>query len=197
MFNYIQKDVPKFFFENTFDFRTEKCFLMGETYEDFLNGCFIMMTDEQITFHNEHPNASVKEVIELKIDNPVRTIEQAKQEMILNITKYDISSNVNGFTINNTITTWFSQLERLNYQRSVDSAKLLGVDTLSFFVGNNALSVSTQNAEMMLAALQLYADECFIVTKQHKLAVNNLTTIEEVDNYDYKSGYPQKPNFNL
>jgi hypothetical protein len=57
------------------------------------------------------------------------------------------------------------------------------------------LEVPTSMAEEMLAQLQLYADQCFIVTKQHKAAVEQLTTIEEVDNFPYMEDYPPKINF--
>lgn len=35
------------------------------------------------------------------------------------------------------------------------------------------------------------------VTEEHKAAVNTLTTIEEVDAYDYKTGYPEKLSFEV
>lgn len=50
---------------------------------------------------------------------------------------------------------------------------------------------------MALAQIQLYADRCYIVTETHKSNVNALKTIEEVDNYDITSGYPEKLNFNI
>ena len=59
------------------------------------------------------------------------------------------------------------------------------------------LQISTVMAEQMLAQIQLYADSCYIVTMQHKSAVEALDTIEEVDNYDYRDGYPSRLNFNL
>ena len=37
----------------------------------------------------------------------------------------------------------------------------------------------------------MYALECFNVTASHKQAVSELTTIEEVEAYDYKAGYPK------
>ena len=49
----------------------------------------------------------------------------------------------------------------------------------------------------MLAQIQLYADQCFIVTKQHKAAVEALDSIEAVDNYDVTAGYPTKLTFNV
>jgi hypothetical protein len=57
------------------------------------------------------------------------------------------------------------------------------------------VTVPLQNAKILLAKIQRYADACFLVTQQHKIAVNSLTTIEAVENFDYKTGYPEKLKF--
>lgn len=178
----------------------EEDFILGTTYEDYLDNMYVLLTKEQVQFHEENPGASVKEVLDMQIKTPEvkeRTLWDAKREMEANISQYDNSENVNSFTINEETSAWFTVQERTNYKNSIDSAKLLGVEQLSFFIGNTSLTISTELAERMLAAIQLYADTCFIVTKQHKLAVNSLETVEEVDNYDYTVGYPDKLNFTL
>ena len=101
------------------------------------------------------------------------------------------------FTINGVLTAWFTPAERSNYKSSIEAAKLLGQNTLAFFVEDTLLQVPTNDAEYMLAQIQLYADRCFLVTKNHKVNVMNLETIEEVEKYDYKINYPEKINFNL
>lgn len=173
---------------------------VGETYQDYLDGKFVLLSDEQVKFHEDNPTASVKEVFNMELNQLPeyeRTIEEAKREMKAKISQYDYSENVNSFTINGQMSAWFTVQERTNYKNSIDSAKLLGVEQLAFFIGDTALTISTELAEKMLAAIQLYADTCFIVTKQHKLAVDSLETIEEVDNYDYTVGYPKKLNFEV
>lgn len=171
---------------------------LGETWEDFVNNKWVLLSEEQAKFREENPNAKIHEVFNMAIDPaPVRTIENAKTEMKSMIDKYDNGSSVNAFTINGTIEHWFTVQERTNYKSSIDAAKLVGVETLSFYVGDTMLSVPTEMAEVMLAQIQLYADQCFIVTKQHKANVDALETIEEVDAYNYRVGYPEKLNFNL
>ena len=59
------------------------------------------------------------------------------------------------------------------------------------------ITLSVATAKLMLAQIQLYADQCFIVTKQHKAAVEALDSIEAVDNYDVTAGYPTKLIFNV
>jgi hypothetical protein len=171
---------------------------LGTTWDDFLDDKWVLLSDEQVAFHEQYPEASVREVWDMQLTPPhVRTLEEAKSEMIQKIDEYDRSSNVNGFTINHEIEGWFTADERSNYRSSIESSELLGIETLSFYVGDYLMEVSTSDAKYMLAQIQLYADQCYIVTKQHKIAVEALETIEAVDAFDYTSGYPQKLNFEV
>jgi hypothetical protein len=153
----------------------------------------VLLSAEQVAFRNEHPNATIKEVWDMELaPMPPRTIEEAKEEMQQTIDNYDKSPDINGFTVNGSINGWFTPEERSNYKSSIDAAKLIGVSALTFFIGDLQLEVTPTQAEYMLAQIQLYADQCFIVTKQHKIEVNALDTIESVDEYPYQQGYPNK-----
>lgn len=199
-YTYIKKEIPGYYFRPSEPLTEDNCDILGSTFEDFKNGKFVPLNEEQITFAEEHPNATIKEIFNMQILEPVvpvRTIEMARMQKKRDISAYDNSPSVNDFTINNELHAWFTPTERNNYRQSVESAKLLNIENLQFFVGNQLLTVSTNQADMMLAMLQLYADQCFIVTKQHQLAIDQLETIEEVDDYDYTVGYPNKINFEL
>jgi hypothetical protein len=174
---------------------------LGDTYEDFLNNEWVLLSDEQVAFHVENPTASVKEVWDMELTPvPPRTLEQAKAEMIEKIDFYDSSTSVNAFKIHDiehdiTFEGWFTPDERSNYRSSIDAAKLFGVETLSFFIGEFLLEVTPAQAEYMLAQIQLYADQCYIVTKEHKIEVEGLDSIEAVDSFQYTKGYPEKITF--
>ena len=129
-----------------------------------------------------------------------RTLEQAKEEKISQIEGYNESDAVNGFSVVKdgvTVTDWLTPEKRSNYRNSIDAAKLVGLETLSLYVGGMPVTLPTQTAELMLAQIQLYADQCFIVTETHKANVNALESIETVDAYVYETGYPEKLTFNL
>ena len=199
-YTYIKHDIRGYYIEFEEMFNPDLYNNLGETWEDFLDNKWVLLSDEQVAFHNEHPTASVKEVWDMAITPQpihVRTLEDAKREMQSNIDAYDNSINVNGFTVNGTVEAWFTADDRSNYKSSIDSAKLLGVPELSFFIGDMNLTLPTSSLELMLAQIQLYADQCYIVTKQHKLDVEALETIEEVDAYAYTSGYPERLNFDV
>lgn len=195
---YIKRDVRGYYAEIDNLLPSELFDNLGNSYQDFLNNKWVLLSDEQVKFHEETPSATVEEVWNMELKPiPERTLEKAKKEMLMNIDRYDSSENVNSFTINGTIHAWFTPTDRSNYANSINSAELLGVDTLVFYVDNTSLEVPTVSAKQMLAAIQLYADACYIVTKKHEAAVNSLESIEEVDAYDYTTGYPEKLNFNL
>lgn len=130
-------------------------------------------------------------------DEHVRDINDAKSEKIRDIDIYDNSESVNSFTINNEITAWFTPSERVNYKNSIESAKLLEVKELSLFINGTLMTIPTEVAERLLATIQLYADTCYITTQQHKNIVEAMTEIEDVDNYDYTVGYPERLNFTI
>ena len=52
-------------------------------------------------------------------------------------------------------------------------------------------AIVSNNAEVLMRSIENFAYECFNVTASHKQAVSLLTTIKEVEAYDYKTGYPK------
>lgn len=199
MYTYVKRNIPRHYVTLENKLNPNLYSNIGSTYQDYLYNKYVLLTDEQVAFHNEYPEATVEEVFNLAINDnsePARTLEIAKKEMLQKIDSHDASDEVNGFLING-IKAWFTVQERNNYKASIDSAKLLGIESLSFFIGDHLLTITPEMAEHMLAAIQLYADQCFIVTKQHKLKVESLESIEEVDLYDYYAGYPKMLEFEL
>ncbi|MCH5241805.1 MAG: hypothetical protein J1F67_05205 [Muribaculaceae bacterium] len=170
---------------------------LGETYEDYLQDKWVLLSEDQVRFHEEHPQASVKEVLAMELQVHVRTLEEAKQEKIWQIAAYDTSSEVDSFTINKAIVAWLDPNTRADYKQSIEAAKLLGEENVTFFINGNEFTVPTNLAEFMLAQIQLYANRSYCVTERHKLNVEALESVEDVDSYDYKTGYPEKLNFDI
>ena len=117
-------------------------------------------------------------------------LEQAKVEKIAEITAYDTSDKVNGFVLNGAV-VWLDKATRVGLMNSTTIAKASGQETTTLWLGGMKLVVDCDKAIQLLSALEMYALECFNVTASHKQAVSELTTIEEVEAYDYKEGYPK------
>lgn len=198
MYTYIKHNIKGFYVELETKL-SDELYKTGNTWEDFLANKWVLLTKKQVAFRNENPTAKISEVFNTTLDTTsnTKTLESVKNQMYSKIDSYDNSDAVNQFTVNDELTGWFTPTERANYKTSVDAAKLLNVDLLQFYMEDVLLDVNTTDAETMLAQIQLYADRCFIVTKQHKAAVEALTSIEDVEAYDYTKGYPDKLNFTL
>ena len=122
------------------------------------------------------------------------TLAGIKAQKIAEITAYDCSDAVNALTYKG-VRTWLTAEERNSYLTSIQAAELLGETSITFGIGGQAVTLELQSAKIMLAKLQRYADACYLVTSTHKADVGALTTIEDVTDYDYKTGYPAQLEF--
>ena len=118
------------------------------------------------------------------------TLEKAKKEKLAAILDYDTSSDVNGFMLNGN-KVWLDKETRVGLMNSTTIAKSVGQKTTTLWLGSMKLVVDCDKAIQLLSTLEMYALDCFNVTANHKQAVSELTTIEEVEAYDYKVGYPK------
>lgn len=149
-----------------------------------LNGCVVCNPTEDML-----RQAGYKEYQE-PVPTESEKLEQAKVEKIAEITAYDTSSSVNGFMLNGLL-VWIDKATRVGLMNSTTIAKAAGQETTTLWLGGLKLVVDCDKAIQLLSALEMYALECFNVTASHKAAVNELATIEEVEAYDYKTGYPK------
>ena len=124
---------------------------------------------------------------------PIETLKEVKLKELVD---YDTSEDVNGFILNDK-TAWFDKDTRAALSTSIESASLLGETEITFVINDNEFSIDIQSAKQMLAAIQRYADKCFLVTEAHKRAIKGLSEAEAIVNYDFKTGYPTKVTFTL
>lgn len=149
-----------------------------------LNGCVVCNPTEDML-----RQAGYKEYQE-PVPTESEKLEQAKVEKIAEITAYDTSSSVNGFMLNGLL-VWLDKATRVGLMNSTTIAKATGQKTTTLWLKGIKLVVDCDKAIQLLSALEMYALECFNVTASHKAAVGELKTIEEVEAYDYKTGYPK------
>lgn len=114
----------------------------------------------------------------------------AKKAKIAEIAAYDTSDKVNGFILNGML-VWLDKATRVGLMNSTTIAKAAGKETTTLWLGGAKLVVDCDKAIQLLSSLEMYALECFNVTASHKAAVSELMSIEDVEVYDYKKGYPK------
>lgn len=123
-------------------------------------------------------------------------LEEAKKKVVKAIDDYDVSMEVNSFFLNG-LQVWLDKSTRVGLMNSLNIEKTAGKEISTLWFGNIKLDINTEAAIQMLSALELYALECYNKTAEHKGAVETLTSLEAVENYDYTTGYPTKLNFTI
>lgn len=119
-----------------------------------------------------------------------RTLADAKAEKQAALKAYDASPAVNSFSLGGK-PIWIAPEERANYILTLQGAQRLGVETVSFL--GQTIPVAT--ALQMLDAVNIYAMRCVAVTNGHAETINAKRSIQTVDAYDFKTGYPEKLSF--
>jgi len=122
-------------------------------------------------------------------------LAQAKAIKIDQIRAYNDSSAVNSFCVNGNPMGWLNPTQRMNYRQTVEAAQRKGM-TIIPFMGVNIPVATVLSA---IDDLDIYA---WAQTQCNEIcikAVNALTTVEEVEAYDFKDafGMTTRPDFTL
>lgn len=121
-------------------------------------------------------------------------LARAKQSKIAEIEAYDSSDNVNSFTIGGQ-TMWLTVTERQQIATQISASEAIGRETMTRWFGGQSFTFPLSVWKQMLVALEVYAGDALNVTEGHKAAVEKIETIEEIEKYDYTTGYPEKLTF--
>lgn len=122
---------------------------------------------------------------------PEPTIEDVRANKLRELTAYDSSSEVNTFYVND-LALWLSREERVvikdRFQREYNDGK----EITKLRYSGLSIELSPATGIQLIDMVSSYADKCFDATETHKENINALETIEEINNYDYTTGYPEK-----
>lgn len=153
-------------------------------------------TDEQLI------QAGWLEYIPEEHPAPAKTLAQVKEEKITEIMEYDSSSSVNEFFIHygaNTLSYWGSKADRVSLRRAVEDYIEQGIENYRLDMREMGIYISLPCDWLLdvLRQLEVYATQCYNTTTDHIFAVNALTTIQAVEDYDYTENYPEKLTFEI
>lgn len=88
-------------------------------------------------------------------------------------------------------TYWFDK----NTRASLLALASCSEDTITFVLGDELVELEVSKAKKFLSDLEVYASKCFVSTAKHFKAIKELKTLEDIINYDYTTGYPNKLKF--
>lgn len=154
---------------------------------------------------NDMTDDSINERLVTKYEYDVRTVNETgrtydsvlnalKTDILNEIIEYDNSKNVNEFIFNG-ISMWLDKETRVGLKLRFDSEKESGLQYTTLWYENESYTIPLDLGISLLPKVELYASQCYDNTAKHKKNVSELSTIKDVFNYDYKTGYPEKLNF--
>lgn len=103
------------------------------------------------------------------------------------IEQYDRSDNVNSFIYKGN-KYWLDKQQR-SCMKTVSES---GLKEIEIVFGNNSIILPSDFVKQFILQLEAYAYQCYVTTAKHLSTVSTLQTPEEIINYDYTTGYPEK-----
>ena len=122
------------------------------------------------------------------------TIEDYRKRKNDEILRYDSSDDVNAFYMQGK-SMWLDKATRAGLMLRLQAEQAIGKTSTTLWYGSQQFELPMEQAFQMLYALEVYASQCYDNTQRHLAAIQSLQTIDELDGYDYRSGYPEKLNF--
>ena len=167
--------------------------------EDFQAGKIITLSTEQIEFYKANRNATAKEIFDCEltvVEVPELTLEQVKFQKLHELISYDCSTEVNSFTLFGNV-MWLHRDTRMSLMQTAVILEQAGhTETTLWTEGSNPQSIPVTIAALkqFLSALEIYAKQCYDITAQHKRNIFALESAQQVQEYNFVTGYPVKLN---
>ena len=131
---------------------------------------------------------SLKELDNIYKSNKLGNVEFMYKDILLaQASLYDQSDNVNSFVYKGN-KYWLDKQQRSCMRTVADS----GLDIIEIVMGNEVLQLPSEFVKQFILQLEAYAYKCFVTTAKHQQNIKALQSIEDILNYDYTTGYPEK-----
>lgn len=122
------------------------------------------------------------------------TIEDIKKHKKEEILHFDSSNEINEFTINE-IPVWLDKATRAGLVLRFQAEVAVGNTETTLWYNGLEFSLPLDKAVQMLYAIEIYASQCYDNTQKHLAEVDKLEVIDEINDYNYRIGYPEKLKF--
>lgn len=121
----------------------------------------------------------------------VGTPNNIKEFLQKKIEFYDSSSEVNSFIYKGK-QYWLDKQQRSCMKTVAES----GLENIEIVFGDITITLPSEFIKQFILQLEVYAYKCFVVTAKHYQNISELYNPEDIINYDYTKGYPEKITFN-
>ena len=192
-------------------------YIIGSSIEDYENGAFLLLSDEQATFHAEHPDASQLEVWNMELtpepEQPVVPdpepdelviARQAKLQEIVEqddfSNKFFVSVTQGGIEVANQELWIDKDLRNSLYSITLPALQSDGETTTKLWTTGTppqSIDVPISWALKYLPYLEIYAKRTYDLRASNEAAAYAATTVEEIAQIDVKANYPHFLTFEL
>ncbi|MBC5635149.1 hypothetical protein [Parabacteroides hominis] len=188
---------------------------VGTTLEDYDNGTFLLLNDDQIAFHEANPDATPLEVWNMEIPSSPEpepapepdTLTIARQQKLQEIAdqdkfseKFFVMITQGGIEIAN-VELWANSALRTSLLGSTLPAEASdGKKTTTLWsttTPSQPLEVPIDWAKKNLLTLEIYAKRTYDLMQTNRNATLAATTVEEIQAIDAKADYPHFLTFEL
>lgn len=194
------------------------CYNIGESYLDFLAGKWVLLSEEQAQFKKDHPEATIKEVLDMKIaerepeTSQAEVIEtevfnRAKDRKLDEIRAQDSQSNKffisvisEGKEVANS-EFWMDKDLRNSLLNVTLPALQQNGDTTTKLWSNTipptSIEVPIDWALNCIPIVEVYAKKTYDLMQGNIAKVYAAKTVDEINSIDVKSDYPSYITFEL
>lgn len=130
-------------------------------------------------------------LVEEHVPTQAELLEQARANKLAELEAYDSSNAVNSFTLNN-VPMWLDYATRQQLRTSIEAYQAQGIEQVTKWFNGVQFTFPTATWLYMLNQLEVYASDALNVTESHKAAIKSLGSIEDIEEYDFTLGYPNK-----
>lgn len=109
---------------------------------------------------------------------------------------YDVSENVNCFYLDDQH-MWLDKATRVGLVNSLNMEKAAGRTVSELWFGSLRIDLNVDMALQLLAALELYAKDCYGVTASHIAEIGRLDSVKELKEFSLCADYPEIPKFKI
>lgn len=160
----------------------------GNSYDDYINGNpipWIELGEEQLAFKEANPKATVKEIIEAKLDDS-RLLNEEKSAKYEEIRTYE-NENLHEFFLDDQ-NIYIPEYDRRN---ALADGAIAGKITI---IG---LEFDMTEGKILIGMMDKYDNDLMSALGAKQREVSLATTVEQVRAIDAQSGYPDKVNITM
>lgn len=155
----------------------------GYSYDDYINGNpapWIELGEEQLAFKEANPKATVKEIIEAKLDDS-RLLNEEKSAKYEEIRTYE----------NNNLHEFFLDDQNI-YIPEYDRRNALADGAIAGKITIMGLKFDMTEGKILIGMMDKYDNDLTTALGDKQKQISIATTVEQVRDVDVQSGYPDK-----